>query len=72
MDLMAKLGKRNGMSTNDRERAYLMPLYRPVESKQKGGLIGTTVADDRTPKIIKVEDVKDINSAAGTENRGIS
>lgn len=72
MNLMKSLGGRNGKSTYKRERDYLMPLYQPVERMQKGGLIGTTVADDKSVKTVKVEDSKDINKAAGTNNKGVS
>ena len=72
MNLMKSLGGRNSKSTYKRERDYLMPLYQPVERMQKGGLIGTTVADDKSVKTVKVEDSKDINKAAGTNNKGVS
>ena len=72
LDLLEILGNSNGKSTRDREREYLVPLYTPIESKQKGGLIGTTVADDKSVKTVKVEDSKDINKAAGTNNKGLS
>lgn len=72
MTAMSNLGKRNGMSTNKREYEYLFPLYRPVEKKQGGGLFGTTVKDNTTPKTVKVENSEDINKAAGADNQGMS
>ena len=72
LDLLEILGNSNGKSTRDREREYLVPLYTPIESKQKGGLISTTVADNKSVRSVKVEDSKDINKAAGTNNKGMS
>lgn len=72
LDLLEVLGSSNGKSTSDRKREYLVPLYTQIESKQKGGLIGTTVTDNKEIKTTKVEDSKDINKSAGTKNKGIS
>lgn len=72
MNAMKALGDRNGKSTHDRERSYLTSLYTPIESKQQGGLFRTTVADNKAVKTTKVEDSKDINKAAGTNNKGVS
>lgn len=66
-----EIGNSNGKLTSDREREYLVPLYTPIESKQKGGLIGTTVADNKSVRSVKIEDSKDINKAAGTNNKGV-
>ena len=70
--LMDKLGSRNGKSTYDREREYLVPLYNAVEYRQGGGLIGTTVKDNYKSNTVKVENSKDINKAVGTDNNGLT
>jgi hypothetical protein len=72
LEYLNKIGDSNGKSTSYREREYLVPLYTPIESKQKGGLISTTVADNKSVRSVKVEDPKDINKAAGTNNKGMS